>query len=83
MSKAGWITFQAFPTVVAMLLMLDWMAWIALVPDSLTALAFVQLNALVMGMFVTGLLSAGNGRPTRSVAQLLYDVEHPTRDGES
>ena len=80
MRRAGSLKSQTFPAVVAMLLMLDWMAWLAVVPAGMTSLAFVQLNALVIVMFVTGLVSAGNGRPTPSVAQLLYEVEHPTRD---
>jgi hypothetical protein len=65
--------------VAAALLVLEWLAWLALVPDTMEAQSFVALNALTIGMFATGFGMAAKGLPTRSVAEVLYHVEHPSR----
>jgi hypothetical protein len=67
--------------VVACVILLDYLAWLALVPATVGASTFLALNALGFGMFATGLASAATGLPTPSVAQLLYDVEHPRAAG--
>jgi hypothetical protein len=50
-------------------------AWLLLVPSTVTMSTFLFLNSLAVGMFGVGVASAAKGRPTRSVAQLLHEVE--------
>lgn len=51
-------------------------AWLLLVPATVTVSTFVFANGLAVSMFFVGMMSAANGQQTRSVAQLLYDVEN-------
>jgi hypothetical protein len=73
------VTSSSLVSVTAVLLILEWIAWLALVPAAMEAQTFVQWNALTIGMFVTGFGIAAKGLPTRSVAEVLYHVEHPSR----
>ena len=73
------MTSSSLVAVAAVLLILDWLAWLALVPAAMEAQTFVGLNALTIGMFATGFGMAAKGLPTRSVAEVLYHVEHPSR----
>jgi hypothetical protein len=65
--------------LLALLLALDYLAWLVLVPVAMTAETFGWLNAIIGLMFLTGLASAANGLPTPAVAQVLYETEHPDR----
>lgn len=73
------MTFSSLVAVGAILLLLDWLAWLALVPATIQPQTFVGWNALTIGMFLTGFGMAAKGLPTRSVAEVLYHVEHPGR----
>lgn len=53
------------------------LVWITQVPARMTVSTFAWVSML--GLIMTGiaLWTAFGGRPTRSIAHVLYDVEHP------
>jgi hypothetical protein len=52
--------------------------WLAFVPASISVTTFGWLSA-VLGVAVVAVAGVTRGaRPTRSIAHLLYDVEHPS-----
>ena len=63
----------------ALISIVDVVAWFTLVPGSVAPWTFVILNALVLCMFGVGLAAAANGMQTTSIAQVLFDAEHPAR----
>lgn len=50
-------------------------AWFALVPGVISAMAFVWLNGVVV-LGLAALFITRSSRPTRSMAGILYDAEH-------
>jgi hypothetical protein len=60
------------------LLALEGIAWFICVPQIVGRWTFVQLNGLVLVMFVTGLVSAMGGHPRRSFAEILSDLQRPS-----
>jgi len=51
-------------------------AWLALVPATLSVTTFSWLSGALAGAFLATGAVARNARPTRSIARVLYDVEH-------
>jgi hypothetical protein len=54
-------------------------AWLALVPATVTPVTFLVVNGIAAGLFCVGFASAANGLPTRSISQLLYELENDPR----
>jgi hypothetical protein len=52
--------------------------WLTLVPSSISVTTFAWLNAALAVAFVAVAGATRSARPTSSVAQVLYDVEHPS-----
>ena len=50
--------------------------WLRFVPASITPSSFLAFNALVVSMVSVGFGSAAQGMPSRSVTQLLYELEN-------
>lgn len=59
------------------LLALETAIWLSFVPHAIGRWTFVQLNGLVVAMFVTGYLSALGGRQRQSLAEILNDIDRP------
>ncbi|HSC25805.1 MAG TPA: hypothetical protein VLD67_00940 [Vicinamibacterales bacterium] len=53
-------------------------AWVGLVPERLSAVSFAWANLLTLLLIVVGSAVAARGRPTRSIAHVIHDVEHPS-----
>lgn len=58
---------------------LELAAWPLLVPETMTATGFLLLNLAAAALFVVGFASAASGRPTRSVRQILSDLDTDRR----
>jgi hypothetical protein len=52
--------------------------WLTLVPASISVTTFAWLNAALAVVFLVVVGSTLSARPTTSIAQVLYDVEHPS-----
>jgi hypothetical protein len=52
-------------------------AWFALVPDVLSVGTFAWTSAMAFITVIAASASIARARPTRSIAHVLYDVEHP------
>lgn len=53
-------------------------AWVALVPDAISSATFAWANSAVVVVTALAVILARTARPTRSIAHVLYDVEHPS-----
>jgi hypothetical protein len=54
-------------------------AWFAVVPAVVSAQTFAWVSALAMLTLIAAGATIVNARATRSIAHVLYDVEHPAR----
>jgi hypothetical protein len=63
--------------LLVVLMAVEGMAWIMVVPERVGPWTFVQLNGLVFGMFLTGLLSAKGGHQRQSLSDTLREIERP------
>lgn len=54
-------------------------AWVALVPHALSVQAFAWISVLALTATVAAGATLMGARATRTVAHVLYDVEHPAR----
>jgi hypothetical protein len=54
-------------------------AWLSLVPRVFSAQTFAWMSLLVVATTVAAVWSIIGARSTRSIAHVLYDVEHPAR----
>lgn len=71
-------TWRNSAGVVCMLAVLaDIVAWFTLVPVPVSVAAFGWANLLVALMLGVGGIAATGALPTRSIAHVLHDVEHP------
>jgi hypothetical protein len=55
-----------------------WVGW-----GSPSAFSLVWVAAVGVGLIIATMVAVRNGSPTRSVAHVLYDVEHPVGDTQS
>jgi hypothetical protein len=71
--------FRSLPLVVVVVLAATVAAWVTWVPSAVSATTFGWLMAA--GAVVTGVTLAimSRAQPTRSIAHVLYDVEHPSK----
>lgn len=54
-------------------------AWFAVVPAVVSAQTFAWVSALALLTLIAAGATIANARATRSIAHVLYDVEHPVR----
>ncbi len=54
-------------------------AWFVAVPEWISLTNLSWLNAFVLGFFAILLAVQRAGRPSASIAGILYDTEHPGR----
>lgn len=54
-------------------------AWFAFVPATMSAQTFAWMSALAFMATIAAGAAIVGARPTRSIAHVLYDVEHPAR----
>lgn len=54
-------------------------AWVVLVPHVLSVQTFAWISVLALTTTVAAGVTMMGARATRSVAHVLYDVEHPSR----
>ena len=54
-------------------------AWFAAVPSVVSAQTFAWVSALALLTIIAAGATMANARATRSIAHVLYDVEHPSR----
>jgi hypothetical protein len=52
--------------------------WLAFVPELLSTPTFAWLSVLACTTVIAAASTVVRGRSTRSIAHLLYDVEHPS-----
>jgi len=57
--------------------------WFALVPGWISGAAFGWIIAMALALFATSITVVQAGRQSRSVAHVLYDVEHQNDVGMS
>jgi hypothetical protein len=55
--------------------------WAVAVPQWLSLAGLAWLNTFVFALFTVLLAVQRTGRPSRSIAGILYDTEHPGRPG--
>jgi hypothetical protein len=53
--------------------------WFAFVPRTLSAQTFAWVSILGLITMIAGVSTMVGARATRSIAHVLYDVEHPAR----
>jgi hypothetical protein len=53
--------------------------WFAFVPRALSAQTFAWVSILGLVTTIAGVSTVVGARATRSIAHVLYDVEHPSR----
>lgn len=54
-------------------------AWFAAVPGVVSAQTFAWVSVLALLTTIAVAATTVSARPTRSIAHVLYDVEHPAR----
>jgi len=54
-------------------------AWFAFVPRAVSAQTFAWVSILGLVATIAGIATIVGARATRSIAHVLYDVEHPAR----
>jgi hypothetical protein len=52
-------------------------AWITFVPESVSRSTFGSILAVAFGLVVVSTIALRSSRSTPSVAQMLYETEHP------
>jgi hypothetical protein len=53
-------------------------AWITFVPESVSGSTFGSILAVAFGLLVVSTIALRSSRATPSVAQVLYETEHPS-----
>lgn len=57
--------------------------WLTFVPDALSVQTFAWMSALAFMITIATAASVIRARSTRSIAHVLYDVEHPADGSRS
>lgn len=54
--------------------------WLVAVPAKMTVASFWFVNAAALAVGAVVVSSVRSARPVQSIAQVLYDAEHPTNE---